>query len=145
MKRQMCKLITGLLLALFVAGSHMAVAEAKTLSLGHTGQEVNIFSQASVKFAEYVNEYSDGKIEVKVMGAGALGDNREGIEQLQLGVTDFWVFDRIVGAFYKCCRSLRSPYLFKSAEAGIAFFNSDIAMEIIQPLENKKALKALDI
>ena len=24
-------------------------------------------------------------------GSGALGDNREGIEQLQLGVTDFWV------------------------------------------------------
>jgi tripartite ATP-independent transporter DctP family solute receptor len=138
MKRQMCKLITGLLLALFVAGSHMAVAEAKTLSLGHTGQEVNIFSQASVKFAEYVNEYSDGKIEVKVMGAGALGDNREGIEQLQLGVTDFWVISTgLLAPFTNAVALYDLPYLFKSAEAGIAFFNSDIAMEIIQPLENK--------
>ena len=71
MKRQMCKLITGLLLALFVAGSHMAVAEAKTLSLGHTGQEVNIFSQASVKFAEYVNEYSMAKSKSRLWERGS--------------------------------------------------------------------------
>ena len=134
-------LLSGTLFVAMAAG--MAAAEVRQMSLGHTGQDMNIFSKAAKMFGELVEKESAGSMKVNVIGAGALGNNREGIEQVQMGVTDFWVISTgLLAPFSKAVAIYDLPYLFKSAEAGIAFFNSDLALEVAKPLE-EKGIKAV--
>ena len=101
------------------------------------------FVQTAQKFAEFLNEKSQGALTVNVMGAAALGNNREGIEQLQQGVTDFWIISTgLLAPFTTAVTIYDLPYLFKSEKAGMDFFNSPAAQEITKPIE-EKGLKAL--
>ena len=118
-------------------------ASAREMVLGHTGQPSVTFAQAAQKFIEFLKTESNGALTLNVMGASALGNNREGIEQLQQGVTDFWIISTgLLAPFTKAVTLYDLPYLFKSEKAGVAFFNSPIAQEITKPLE-EKGLKAL--
>ena len=76
--------------AAFVLIGASAVS-ARELVLGHTGQPSVTFSGVGLQFADKVEELSGGDLTVSVMGASALGNNREGIEQIQQGMTDFWL------------------------------------------------------
>lgn len=128
-----------LILCVFLTGA----ACARELVLGHTGQPSVTFAQAAQKFAEFLNEESQGALTVNVMGAAALGNNREGIEQLQQGVTDFWIISTgLLAPFTTAVTIYDLPYLFKSEKAGMDFFNSPAAQEITKPIE-EKGLKAL--
>lgn len=130
-------------LVLGVIISFGGMAQARELVLGHTGQPSVTFAQAAEKFAEFLSTESGGNMTVKVMGAAALGNNREGIEQLQQGVTDFWIISTgLLAPFTKAVTIYDLPYLFKSEAAGLAFFNSPMAQEIVKPLE-EKGLKPL--
>ena len=132
-----------LTLTLFALVLSADSAAAREFSMGHTGQPSVTFAQAAEKFAEFMNTHSDGKLTVKVLGASALGNNREGIEQLQQGVTDFWIISTgLLAPFTKAVTLYDLPYLFKSEKAGIDFFNGPLAQEITQPLEGK-GLKSL--
>ena len=73
-------LVSGALFVAMAAG--MAAADVRQMSLGHTGQDMNIFSKAAKMFGELVEKESAGAMKVNVIGAGALGNNREGIEQV---------------------------------------------------------------
>jgi tripartite ATP-independent transporter DctP family solute receptor len=129
----------GLILALVVLTLSLAQgAYAKEFVLGHTGQPSVTFAQAGEKFAEFLAEESGGKLTLKAMGASALGNNREGIEQIQQGVTDFWIISTgLLAQFTKAVTVYDLPYLFKSEKAAQDFVNSDIAMDIVKPLEEK--------
>ncbi len=123
--------------------SWAGIGEAREFVLGHTGQPSVTFAQAAEKFAELLSAESGGAMKLKVMGAAALGNNREGIEQLQQGVTDFWIISTgLLAQFTKAVTVYDLPYLFKSEAAGMAFFNSPTAQEIVKPLEGK-GLKSL--
>lgn len=112
--------------------------QAREFVMGHTGQPSVTFAQAGEKFAEFLAKHSDGKLTVKTMGASALGNNREGIEQIQQGVTDFWIISTgLLAQFTKAVSIYDLPYLFKSEKAALDFVNSDIAMEVVQPLDEK--------
>jgi len=118
-------------------------AEAREFSLGHTGQPSVTFAQAALKFVEYLKAESNGALKLNVMGASTLGNNREGIEQVQQGVTDFWIISTgLLAPFTKAVTIYDLPYFFKSEKAGLAFFNSPLAQEIVEPLE-EKGLKSL--
>lgn len=128
----LCALLVVLTLSCASAGF------AREFVMGHTGQPLVTFAQAGEKFAEFLAKNSGGKMTVKVMGASALGNNREGIEQIQQGVTDFWLISTgLLAQFTKAVTVFDLPYLFKSEKAAQAFVNSDIAMEVVKPLEAK--------
>lgn len=116
---------------------------AREMVLGHTGQPSVTFAQAALKFAEYLKEESNGTLVLNLMGASALGNNREGIEQLQQGVTDFWIVSTgLLAPFTTAVTIYDLPYLFKSEKAGIDFFNSPVAQELTMPIE-EKGIKSL--
>lgn len=115
-----------------------AVSVAKEFVLGHTGAPSVTFAQAGEKLAEMLDEYSGGKMKLQVIGAAGLGNNREGIEQIQQGVTDFWLISTgLLAPFTKAVTVFDVPYLFKSEKAALDFVNSDLAMEVVKPLEEK--------
>lgn len=127
-----CALLAALVL------SFPAASFAREFVMGHTGQPLVTFAQAGEKFAELLDKHSGGKMKVQVMGAAALGNNREGIEQIQQGVTDFWLISTgLLAPFTKAVTVYDIPYLFKSEKAALDFVNSDLAMEVVKPLEEK--------
>jgi len=136
MKNRKRLLIGTLLVALILSFSSMAFG--KDFVLGHTGHASVTFAQAAEKFVEYLAKESNGTMKLQVMGAAALGNNREGIEQIQQGVTDFWLISTgLLAQFSKAVSVFDIPYLFKSEKAGLDFVNSDLAMEVVEPLKEK--------
>ncbi|RKJ77174.1 DctP family TRAP transporter solute-binding subunit [Pyramidobacter sp. CG50-2] len=128
--------------AAFVLIGASAVS-ARELVLGHTGQPSITFSGVGLQFSDKVKELSGGELTVSVMGASALGNNREGIEQIQQGMTDFWLISTgLLAPFSNTVSIFDLPYLFKSEKAALAFMDSDVAREIVAPLE-EKGIKAL--
>ncbi len=116
---------------------------AREFVMGHTGQPQMTFSGVGTQFAEKLKELSKGDMTLSVMGASALGNNREGLEQIQQGMTDFWIISTgLLAQFSNAVSVFDLPYLFKSEEAFIAFMSSPLAMEIVAPLE-QKGIKAL--
>ena len=120
-----------------------SAVSARELVMGHTGQPSVTFSCVGIQFADKVKELSKGELTVSVMGASALGNNREGIEQIQQGMTDFWLISTgLLAPFSNSVSIFDLPYLFKSEKAALAFMESDVAKEIVAPLE-EKGIKSL--
>lgn len=69
--------------------SEQPVAEASVkLQLSHQMANTHSIHETSLKFAELVNEKSNGEMEVEVFPSAALGTERENLEALQSGVLD---------------------------------------------------------
>ena len=132
------RLLRGSILLAAVCVLFSGAAFAREFVMGHTGQPLVTFAQAGEKFAEFLEKHSNGTMKVQIMGAAALGNNREGIEQIQQGVTDFWIISTgLLAPFTKAVTVFDIPYLFKSEKAGLDFVNSELAMEVVKPLEEK--------
>lgn len=74
-------------------------------------------TQGAYKFAELVNQRTDGKIEIQVNAGGTLGDERSVIEQLQFGGVDFArVSLSPLAEFVPKLNVLQMPYLYTGPE-----------------------------
>lgn len=65
-------------------------AENLVIKMGHaeSDNENSCHHMADTKFAELVNEYSDGRITIEVFANGQLGGERDMVEGLQIGTVD---------------------------------------------------------
>lgn len=91
-------------------------------------------TQAAYKFAELVEQKTNGRIHIDVYHGGQLGDEKAVIEQLQFGAIDFTrVSISPLSEFEKSLNILQLPYLYKDAsqmwrvldgEIGERFLNS---------------------
>ena len=74
-------------------------------------------TQGAYKFAELVNQRTNGKIEIQVNAGGTLGDERSVIEQLQFGGVDFArVSLSPLAEFVPKLNVLQMPYLYTGPE-----------------------------
>src|SRR5665648_440910 len=63
-------------------------AETITWKLGHLGNEEHIWNKTALKFAEVLNEKSNGQIEVKVYPNEQLGNEVDTINMVKAGTAD---------------------------------------------------------
>lgn len=74
-------------------------------------------TQGAYKFAELVNQRTNGKIEIQVNAGGTLGDERSVIEQLMFGGVDFArVSLSPLAEFVPKLNVLQMPYLYTGPE-----------------------------
>lgn len=74
-------------------------------------------TQAAFRFAEMVEEETDGRIRIEVYCEGALGDERSVIEQMRFGGVDFTrVSLSSLAEFSNSLNVLQLPYLYRSDE-----------------------------
>ena len=73
-----------------LVGATSATAET-TLRLGHVWPANEIQAEAAQVFADRVAELSDGAVKVQIFGGGALGNDRDMVEGLNIGTVDLWV------------------------------------------------------
>ncbi len=86
--------------------------------------------------ADYLNENSDGRIQMEVFAGGQLGDERSTIEQTQLGVIDIVrTSTSPVGEFYTPMGVYSLPYIFRDMDHFVNVLQGDIGEELLAGLE----------
>ena len=93
-------------------------------------------TQAAYKFAELVEEKTDGRIHIDVYHGGQLGDEKAVIEQLQFGAIDFTrVSISPLAEFDKSLNVLQLPYLYKDAAQMWRVLEGDIGENFLKGVE----------
>jgi tripartite ATP-independent transporter DctP family solute receptor len=95
------------------------------------------------KFAELVNERTNGRIKIEVFPSGQLGEEKAVLEQIQLGAIDFTRTNaNPLAEFNKEFSVLGLPYIFESDEHLWRFLESETGERMLNNLE-KSRMKGL--
>ena len=120
--KQSLQLISTVVLStvLFSAGALAQTAEKKfVVKLAHADSTDMTLSRKAVMadvFAKEVNAKSNGRINVQIFGAGALGGERDLVEGVKNGFIQAGLASGVVANFYPNAMVTDIPYLFASNE-----------------------------
>lgn len=88
------------------------------------------------KFAELVEEKTDGRYKIEVYAGGQLGDEKSVVELLQLGAIDLTRVNATpLTEFSKDIGVLSLPYLFEDEESKWEQLNGDLGRELLDTFE----------
>jgi tripartite ATP-independent transporter DctP family solute receptor len=91
------------------------------------------------KFAELVNERTDGRIKIEVFPSAQLGDEKSVLEQVQLGAIDFTRINASpLAEFNDQFSALNLPYVFESDEHLWNFLEGETGKKLLTDLEQSK-------
>lgn len=125
----------GLLLAA-VGQTPARAGEKTTIKIAHVSQEGVPVDRWARHFGEVLAKKSGGALEVEVYPSSALGNNRELLEQLQLGALEGVISSvAFLGGFTNSTKLLDLPYLFKSNAEAEAVLDGEVGQEIFKNLE----------
>lgn len=92
------------------------------------------------KFAELLNEYSDGRMTLTVQSGGSLGSEIEMLEAVQMGTLDFSILSTpSMSGFATALNYFDLPYLFHSTDSAWAVMDEWLAEDRMQALEAEGA------
>jgi len=136
-----------LLLCIFVVSSIVSAQEDKIilrLAHPHAPSLDSDIHVAALVFAEYVNRFSDGRIEVKIYHSAQLGSERDYLEALQLGAGVDCCMDgtAIMANFTERIGVLDLPFLWKNYEQVHQILDGQVGKELATDLE-KVGIKVL--
>lgn len=123
-----CGLLTG------CGGSEQ---ESVTLTVAHVLNETHPYHLAWLKVAELVEERTDGGLRLEVFANGTLGNERDIIEGMQLGIVDISCMSTgALASFSPAFMALDLPFLFNSREDAYKVLDSEIGEELLGSLED---------
>ena len=119
--------------------------EKVTIVAGHAGYlmegGLHPYQQGLEKFAELVNEKTNGRITVEIHGSGELGTERELIEGVGLSTVDMTVVTSSpVTGFVNEFNIFEMPYLFKDSQHAYSVLDSEIGQELLDKLSTQNIL-----
>lgn len=117
-------------------GDAATPAEPVVLKLGTTVNEEDSFHVAATKFAELVEERTDGAYKIEIYPNGALGDEAAMLESMQIGTLDAGIITS--GPFVNFAPDmgvLDMPFLFASNEQAYKILDGEIGQELLGELE----------
>lgn len=98
-------------------------------------------TQAAYKFAELVEQKTNGRIHIDVYHGGQLGDEKAVIEQLQFGAIDFTrVSISPLSEFEKSLNVLQLPYLYKDAAQMWRVLDGKIGENFLNSMEKNNLI-----
>lgn len=86
------------------------------LRFGHQANESDIWHKSSLKFKEFVEKLSEGKIEVRVYPAEQLGKERDMIRLIKAGIVDMTTTGESMQNWSKITVFCAVPYLIKNSD-----------------------------
>jgi len=99
--------------AIFLSGISVSAAEYE-LDFGHVQPEDHSYHLMAEEFKEEVEELSDGRIEVNIHPGGALGDERDLVEGVQMGTVDVsTITSALTAGFVEEFEVFSLPFLFR--------------------------------
>jgi len=107
------------------------------LKLGHVAVPDNPYALGAAKFAELVNEKTDGKVVIKLFPNSQLGNQEKLIEGIALGTIDFALTTTaVLGQFESKLLVFGFPYMMRNREHAYKALDT-IGMELGKNLEPK--------
>ena len=110
--------------------------DATVLQLGTTVNEQDSFQVAAEKFAELVEERTNGAYKIEIYPNGTLGGERDMLESMQMDTLDMAIVTS--GPFINFSDAmgvLDMPYLFGSNEEAYTVLDGEIGRELLDTLE----------
>ena len=125
-------------LLLVICLSLTGLAGAETVfQLGTTVNEQDSFQVAAVKFAELVNERTNGAYKIEIYPNGVLGGESDMLDSMSMDMLDLGIITS--GPFVNFCKEmgvLDMPFLFASNEEAYKILDGEIGQELLDKLEN---------
>ncbi|TQS73355.1 TRAP transporter substrate-binding protein [Rhodobacteraceae bacterium] len=126
-----------------IALSAQAYAADVTLKLGHPANEDNIWHKASEKFAEELENLTDGRVEVEIYPNETLGKEMDVINGMQLGTADMTITGESLQNYAPMAALLAVPYAYKSLEDMDAVAGGELGQEIEQQIIDKVGIRPI--
>lgn len=118
--------------------------EATILRLGHIQNEGHSYHLASVKFADLVEEKTNGKVKIDIYPSSTLGTERDLIEGLQIGSVDFALASGVMANFHPPYAMLELPYLFDDTAHLQRFLYSEYGEELQKEMLKQTGVRGLE-
>jgi tripartite ATP-independent transporter DctP family solute receptor len=122
-----------------------AESAEKIFKLGLSSPPGNPEAVASVKFSEYVKEFSGGKMRVDVLSGGQGGGEREIGEAMTVGTMHFAVLAGILMNFDQALMIVEWDLLFKNNDHVRAAMNGEIGEKISKRLIDNTGIRKLAV
>ncbi|WP_422369794.1 TRAP transporter substrate-binding protein [Hoeflea sp.] len=119
----------------------LAGAQEVTLKMGHAAASTHVFHTGLEIFAEKVAEKTDGKVKIEVYGDRQLGDDKQLLEGIQIGLIDGALVSSatlplVLGA--APFDALQQPFTVSTYEQLSTVLTSDLGDELLATLDEKK-------
>ncbi len=134
----MKKCVVMLLVGIFFV-SVTAIAADKPIIMRLAGVHPATYPNgiANTKFAELVEQKTNGRIKIENYYAGELGDQKSYIEQMQLGTLDFAdVSASPLESFVPIFGVLSMPYLYKDRDHKWRILASEVGQDLLNELQS---------
>jgi len=135
------------LACMFLMGSSFAFAAEKVIKLSHLNpqQPFEVATAAmSAVFKNIVESESNGSIKVEIYPAGQLGNERETMEQVQLGVVQSYIASAGgIAIFYPLYSVLDIPFALPNYEIAWEVFDGPFGQYLSKDIEDKTGFKVL--
>lgn len=134
-------------MACFAGGASETAAQSGPIEikLAHENSVDQPIHRYSQMFADKVNEYSDGRINVTVYPAGQLGNMTDLTTNVSLGIMDMCIIDNANLIDYIPAYSLPSlPMMINSYEQAEKVFDSDYADALTERMADEYNIRILD-
>lgn len=110
------------------------------LKMGHAASAEQSMGMCTHKFAELVNEYTEGRYNVTVYDAGQLGSEEDLINDLSMGNVDLALTNSAIPATLSACGDWAvtlAPYLVNSYEQAdeLYFSENGVAQDLLNELD----------
>jgi tripartite ATP-independent transporter DctP family solute receptor len=118
-------------------GSQSLLAEPIKLKLGFVtaASETDPYYITSKKFAELIEEYSDGKYKVNLFPSGQLGNERDMIKNLTMGTMDLGVITNApVGSYINAFMVLDLPFIFGDRDVAHQVLDGEAGQMLLDKL-----------
>lgn len=126
-------------------GASASDGDKLELILTHDVTETHIKHEASVKFKEYLEEHSNGNIEVTIYPNNTLFDTANQYQNLASNNTQFIISDMSrMTDVHPAFNIPNLPFLFENNEQSMKFWKSEMGEEILSSFE-KDGIKALAV
>ena len=131
-------LVITLLCGLFTGcGNNENKKDVTTLTVAHVLNETHPYHLAWLEVAKLVEERTNGGLRLEVFANGTLGNERDIIEGMQLGIVDISCMSTgALASFSPAFMALDLPFLFDSRESAYKVLDSEIGDELLANLSN---------
>lgn len=125
------------LVAAALAGTGTVHAQT-TLRLGHNISTSSPYQIGAEAFAKSVAERTQGRVRVQIFPSGALGNERDMNEGIQLGTIDFGITSTAaLGSFVPALQLMDLPFLFRNAAHARAVIDGPIGADMLKAINER--------
>lgn len=122
------------------SGTPAANEPAKQIILkaGHSVAPTHPYHMGLEKFAQLIEERTDGKVKIEIFHSSQLGNERDMIEGLQMGTIDMAVSSTgPLGGFEPKMLVVDLPFLFRDREHAYKVLDGEVGKDLLSSLSSK--------